>query len=135
MAAPRSELTVITKAKDLCRYVMTVTEKSPKRFRFTLVSRMQNLAIDIIEKAYRANEVYASGGGEGAAERRRELQREAMTSAKLLGYIALLANEQGCILMKQYEQITRLLSDCQNLLGAWMTSDRRRRENGGATLG
>ena len=44
MAAPQPELTVITKAKDLCRYAMTVTEKSPKRFRFTLVSRMQNLA-------------------------------------------------------------------------------------------
>ena len=31
----KSELTVIVKAKDLCKYVMTVTQKSPKQFRFT----------------------------------------------------------------------------------------------------
>ena len=57
----KSELTVITKAKDLCGYVLTVTEKSPKRFRFMLVSRMQNLTLDAIGQAYRANEVYLVG--------------------------------------------------------------------------
>lgn len=55
MATKTSELAVITKAKDLCSYIMTVTEKSLKRFRFTLVSRMQNLALDTIEQMYRAN--------------------------------------------------------------------------------
>ena len=122
-----SELTVITKAKDLCRYVMTVTEKSPKRFRFTLVSRMQNLALDVIEQAYRANDVYVSGSGRGAAMAKRlDLQHAALTAVKLLGYVALLANEQGCILPRQYEHIAKLVSDCQNLLGAWINSDRRR---------
>lgn len=122
-----SELTIITKAKDLCGYVMTVTEKSPKRFRFTLVSRMQNLAMDLIEEAYRANEIYV--GGENrvqAMEKRLEHQHSALTSVKLLGYMALLAREQGCILPKQYEQITKQVSDCQNLLGAWINSDRKR---------
>ena len=47
----QSELMVITKAKGLCGYVLTVTEKSPKRFRFTLVSQMQKLALDITEQA------------------------------------------------------------------------------------
>ena len=47
----QSELIVITKAKELCSYVMTVTQKSPKHFRFTFVTRMQNLSLDVIEKA------------------------------------------------------------------------------------
>ncbi|MBQ9001711.1 MAG: hypothetical protein IJ087_07655 [Eggerthellaceae bacterium] len=34
MSARQSELTVIVKAKDLAGYVLTVTDKSPKRFRF-----------------------------------------------------------------------------------------------------
>ena len=46
----KSELSVITKAKDLCSYIMTVTDKSPKRFRFTLVSRLQNYALDVIHE-------------------------------------------------------------------------------------
>ena len=37
-----NELAVITKAKDLCDYVLTVTDRSPKKFRFTLVIRLQN---------------------------------------------------------------------------------------------
>ena len=127
MSVSQSELTVVTKAKDLCRYVMTVTEKSPKRFRFTLVSRMQNLALDVIEHTYRANDIYAVGAGrEAASAKRLDLQHAALTAAKLLGYIALLANEQGCILPRQYENIAKLVSDCQNLLGAWITSDRKR---------
>ena len=44
MSSYKSELQVITKAKDLFRYVMQVTHKSPKEYRFTYVVRMQNLA-------------------------------------------------------------------------------------------
>jgi len=48
----KNELTVVTKAKDLCSYIVTITQKSPKQFRFTFVSRLQNLALDVIEKVY-----------------------------------------------------------------------------------
>ena len=133
----KSDLIVITKANDLCAYVLTVTEKSPKRFRFTLVGRMQNLTLDIIENIYRANEVYL-GRGELcssempqphetlAFEKRLDFQHAALTSLKVLGTMAQIAREQGCILPKQYEQITKQISDCQNLLGAWINSDKKR---------
>ena len=123
----QSELTVITKAKDLGRYILTVTEKSPKRFRFSLVSRMQNLVLDIIEQIYRANEIYVAEQTRTETQAKRlDLQHSALTSTKLLGYMALMAREQGAILPKQYEQITKQVSDCQNLLGAWINSDRKR---------
>ena len=122
----KSELTVIVKAKELCSYIMTVTDKSPKRFRFTLVSRMQNYALDVIEKLYTANEVFVQGPQQEPAQKRLGLQQEAQTSLRLLGYIAQLAMEQQCILPKQYEQISRLIYDCRNLLGAWEKSDRKR---------
>ena len=122
----QSELSVITKAKELCSYVMTVTDKSPKRFRFTLVSRMQNYALDVIENLYIANEIFIQAGRGDQAERRLMFQHKAQTTLRLLGYIAQLAMEQQCILPKQYEQITRQVYDCRNLLGAWMKSDRKR---------
>ena len=124
--AEKSELSVIVKAKELCSYVMTVTEKSPKRFRFTLVSRMQNYALDVIENLYIANEVFVQGARRDLVEKRLSYQRQAQTDLRLLGYIAQLAMEQQCILPKQYEQITRYIYDCRNLLGAWMNSDRKR---------
>ena len=117
---------MITKAKDLCSYVMTVTQKSPKHFRYTFVSKLQNLSLSVIENLFRANDVFVTKQDLSSQKERLAYQRAAMTDLKLLGYMALLSMEQSCILPKQYEQIARQVTDCQNLLGAWMNSDRKR---------
>ncbi|MCP1111486.1 four helix bundle protein [Ohessyouella blattaphilus] len=123
----KSELTIITKAKDLCSYVMTVTEKSPKRFRFTFVSRLQNLCLEIIESIYRANDLFLGGDGiERRYQARVGYQRKALTALRLLGYMAQISQESNCLTMKQYAIITKEVYDCQNLLGAWMNSDKSR---------
>jgi hypothetical protein len=126
MDRKQSELIVITKSKDLCSYVLVVTQKSPKHFRYTFVNRLQNLAIDVIENLIRANDVFITKTDILSQRERANYQRRAMTDLKLLGYIALLSMEQQCILPKQYEQIARQVSDCCNLLGAWMNSDKKR---------
>lgn len=122
----KSELTVVTRAKDLCSYIMTVTQKCPKNFRYTYVSRLQNLAMDVIENIFRANDTFVSKGDVRTYNIRLEFQHKALTDLKLLAYFSLLAMEQKCILPKQFEQISRMATDCQNLLGAWILSDKRR---------
>ena len=122
----KSELSVITKAKDLCSYIMTVTDKSPKRFRFTMVSRLQNYALDVIENLIMANETFVSAGDARSAIERLSYQRKAMSRLKLLSYMSELAMKQGCILPKQYEQVTKQVYDAENMLGAWMNSDKKR---------
>ena len=130
MAQQKSELTVITKAKDLCNYILTVTDKSPKKFRFTLTSRLQNYSLTIVELLLSANEVRVTDREgrriEARLEERRSYQQEAFTSMKMLSFLAQVAMEQKSILPKQYEQITKKLYDCQNLLGAWVKSDNKR---------
>ena len=123
----QSELVVVTRAKELCSYIMTVTQKSPKHFRFTFVTRLQNLSLSIIENIYRANDIFFGGKhGFGQYVQRLEYQRKALTDIRILAYFALLAMEQQCILPKQYEQISKLSADCQHLLGAWINSDKKR---------
>lgn len=122
----KSELRVVTAAKDLCSYVLTATNKSPKCFRFTLVTRLQSLSLDIIENIYRANETFLQNKNIQTVQKRLDFQHSALTSLKILAYISLLAREQGCILPKQYEQITKLVYNCQYLLGAWIKSDKRK---------
>lgn len=117
---------MITKAKELCSYIMTVTDKSPKRFRFTLVSRLQNYALDVIENLIMANETFVSAGDTRSAIERMSYQRTAMSRLKLLSYMSELAMKQGGILPKQYEQITKQVYDAENMLGAWMNSDKKR---------
>lgn len=126
MNKKQSELTVVTRTKDLCSYIMTVTQKCPKNFRYTYVSRLQNLAMNVIENIFRANDTFVSKGDARAYNIRLEFQHKALTDLKLLAYFSMLAMEQKCLLPKQYEQIARQATDCQNLLGAWIISDKRR---------
>ena len=71
MEHKQSELTVITKAKDLCSYVMTVTQKSPKQFRLTFTSRLQNLLLDVIGALHRANDTFLTKENVSAREKDR----------------------------------------------------------------
>lgn len=121
-----SELMVITKAKKLAAYVITITEKSPKRFRAVFVNRMQNYCLDCIENLIEANSLRMDTNKN--KERRKECQHNAFLKLKLLGYISFLALENECILKKQYQQISLQLSDCINLLVAWRKSDAERKK-------
>jgi len=49
MAKRQSDLLVITRTRDLANYVFTITHKSPKEYRFSIVSRMQNYVLDAVE--------------------------------------------------------------------------------------
>ena len=122
----KNELAVITMTKELAKYVMTVTQKSPKHFRFSLVAKLQSLSIEAVEYMYRANDFYVSKDRRDEYEKRLSCQRQAMTALRLLTFMAEIAEETGCIFFKQYENICRQAESCENKLGAWITGDRRR---------
>ena len=119
----QSDLLVITKTRDLANYVFTITHKSPKEYRFSIVSRMQNYVLDAVENLYRANAVQLTSQ---TIMNREHYQREAMTAFRLLGTVAQIGSEQGAITAHQLEQIAMQVSDCEHLLGAWVNSDRKR---------
>lgn len=111
----KSDLYVMTKTKDLAKYIITVTEKSPKRFRFTLVVRLQNYILSAIERIYLANETRIK-------EQRLALQNDAKTLLSMLDYFAQIAYEQECILFRQYEQIAKQQAECLLYLNRWIAS-------------
>lgn len=124
-----SELTVITRAKELCQYILVITDKSPKKFRFTLISRLQNYSLSIIEHLYKANHIFIGGAeAEEPYAKRLALQYEAMTELRLLAYISMIAREAQCILPKQQSQISMKIVETQRLLYAWIKSDEKRRK-------
>lgn len=108
-------------------YIFTITDKSPKKFRFTLVAKLQQFSIDILENLYRANCVYVHNNRDTVRiERRKAYQKEAYVSLKLLAYFAWMAAEQQCILKRQYSQIARYSAEVTALLIAWAKSDKKR---------
>ena len=126
LAGSKSELQVITYAKKLSSYVMTITQKSPKQFRFSVIGKMQNYVLDIVEELYYANDIYVQPSSKSGWRTRQMHQRKALSTLKLLGYVSQLAMELHAIQPRQYEQISRQAFDVQNMLGAWIVSDSKR---------
>lgn len=113
---------MLTKAKELSKYVITVTEKASKKYRFTLVVRLQNYCLDIIENILLANMLHVTDA------RRLEKQKEAGRLLELLGYFSMLCMETECILPNQFENISKLQAECLLFLGKWISSDKKRLE-------
>lgn len=116
------ELMVITRAKQLSSYIMTITNKSPKRFRFNFVNYLNNQCISCLDSLYKANVI------KNKLERS-SYQLSAYSSLRLIGYFSLLACENQCILKKQFAHISMLVSDAINLLFAWRKSDDKELSN------
>ncbi len=119
-----NDLVVITIVKKLGAYTIAVTEKSPKRFRGVFVNRMQNYCLDTLECLLEANFIRMDSTENKI--KREELQKEAIVKLKLLGYVSMVAENSGCILKKQYKQISLQLSEAINLIVAWKKSDDER---------
>jgi hypothetical protein len=115
------DLTVMTKTKKLGAYIVAVTQKSPARFRGVFVNRMTNLCLDALQDMLRAN--FIRQNTLENKTRREQFQTDAIVSLKMLSYIALLAENAGCILRRQYKQISALLGDAVILAAAWRKSD------------
>jgi len=98
--------------------------KSPKRFRGVFVNRMQNYCLDTIEYLLEANFLRMDCATNKV--KREHYQKEAIVKLKLLGYIAMVAESSGCILKKQYKQISMQLAEDINLIVAWKKSDDER---------
>lgn len=122
-----NQLTVIVKAQDLCSFVFTATDTSPKKFRGTIVAKLQHIAMEIIESLYLANDVFVTS--KNLKERypvRRDYQHQALSKIKLLAFFAHLGLKEGAITIKQFEKIAHLTKDCQNLIGGWIKNDKAR---------
>lgn len=80
-----SELKVITVSQKLLFYILNATENSPKKFRGTLIAKMVNLSVDILEMLITANELRIDVLVEKS--QRLALQRSAIAKLKVLDVI------------------------------------------------
>ena len=49
MAKKKSTLVVMTKARELAKYILDSCEKLPKKFRFTLCTKLENYSLNVID--------------------------------------------------------------------------------------
>jgi len=122
------EMAVITKAKSLmyhCCNMTASTEHFPKKYRFSIGVRIENLSIDIYEYLVEANECNISD----AEERRERLkfQRKAIVSCKKLNSLIDLARNIKSINIssKSVEYWCGLVVEVKRMAAAWRNGERR----------
>ena len=123
--ADRNALTVITKAKKLMEYTFTITNSEnrfPKKIRFTLVQRLQDLSMEIIEMLYSAND---TGNFTDVEKRdRRRYQKLALTKLNMMMCLVEFSYNRQHINMKSLEYWTGLIRDVRIMTASWIKSDK-----------
>lgn len=109
------EMAVFTHAKKLSEYIFVITEKSPIKLRWNIVSRLLNTSVDIVENLYRANY-------ERNMDDRIVWQKKAMVSLDLLDYLTETAKTKQAISFKQMQIIARQIYETKKLLSGWVRS-------------
>lgn len=119
------ELEVIKKAKELAKHTLQVTSNAnhyPKKFRFSLVDKMQNKSLEIYEMLMEANRTNL----QTHKRERPELLTKAITHCDQLIYFIELSFELRIINGDRMEYWTKLVCDVKYMAIAMRTKDRNR---------
>ena len=119
------ELQVIIKAKELAKHTLILTSNAnryPKKYRFSLVDKMQIKAFDIYEALFEANRTDIRG----YKRDRLELQTKAITYCDELMFYIEISCELNIINEKSMGYWSKMASDIKYMTIAWRTKDRNR---------
>ena len=119
-----NDLKVIIKAKELALHTIRVTsniDKFPKKYRHTIVDRMQLISMDIYELLVRANTI----NNVTARDARCETITAAITNCTILGTYIEFSMNLGLINSKSTEYWSKLVSDVKYLAIGWRTQQNK----------
>ncbi len=120
-----TELKVILKAKDLAEHTLRITSncnRYPKKYRFSLVDKMQIKSLNIYEALMEANRTDIKD----YKRERSELQTRAVTYCDELLFYIELSQKLNIINDKSMEYWSKMVSDIKHMAIAWRSKDRQR---------
>lgn len=123
--ADNRDLQVIVKAKELAKHTLILTSNAnryPKKYRFSLVDKMQNKCLNIYEALYEANRTDIRD----FKRERLELQTKAITYCDELLFYIELSCELNIINMDSMEYWSKMVTDVKHMTIAWRSKDRSR---------
>ncbi|MBO5484296.1 MAG: four helix bundle protein [Lachnospiraceae bacterium] len=120
-----TELRVILKAKDLAEHTLRVTSncnRYPKKYRFSLVDKMQIKSLNIYEALMEANRTDLRD----YRHERSELQTKAITYCDELLFYIELSYKLNIISDRSMEYWSKMVSDIKHMSIAWRSKDKGR---------
>lgn len=120
-----NDLQVILKAKQLAAHTLRITSNCnhfPKKYRFSLVDKMQIKALNIYENLLEANRTDIKY----YKRDRSELQTKAITYCDELLFYIELSNELKLISSSSMEYWSKMVCDIKHMTLAWRSKDKER---------
>lgn len=120
-----NELQIIVKAKDLAEHTIRVTSNCknfPKKYRFTLIDKMQVKSLNIYESLVEANRIRLGD------EEREKLQAKAITYCDELQFFIELTVRLEIITANRAEYWLGLISAIKSMTITWRKRDKERCE-------
>lgn len=103
---------VFTRTYDLLLWLIPQVQKFPRAHRFGMAERIQRILLDF------QDHLTAAGKVKGAA-RSQNLNEADLLLAQLRVWLRL-ARDTGCLSVRQYEHVSRLVAEVGRLLGGWI---------------
>lgn len=119
------KLKVILKAEELAEHTLRVTSncnRYPKKYRFSLVDKMQNKSLEIYEYLHEANRTDLKAYG----RERSELQTKAITYCDELLFFIELSYKLNIINDKSMGYWSKMVADVKHMAIAWRSRDKER---------
>ena len=108
------ELPIFQKWTHFLDWLVDVTQKFPRRIRFTFSSRIDNLAIDVLEKIIEA----------AYSKDKIELLRQINLNIEKLRVLLRLCNEKRFLSDKAYRHAIYELFEIGKMVGGWIKKER-----------
>lgn len=118
-------LNVILKAMELAEHTLRVTSncnRYPKKYRFSLVDKMSNRALEIYQNLHEANRTDLKS----YKRDRLEMQTKAITYCDELLFYIELSYKLNIINDKSMEYWSKMVNDVKHMTIAWRTKDKER---------
>lgn len=106
---PRGELPVFVQWADFIEWLLATTEKLPKSARFTLTSRIEALALDVLEDIVEAR--YARG--------KAEILRRANLRLEKMRVLLRVCHSRRYLATNSFEHAACAIDEAGRMLGGW----------------
>lgn len=106
----KNEPVIFVKWMEFLKWLLPVTEKFPKRVRFTLADRIDNLALNIVEDLVEARYI----------RQKQPILRRANLRLEKLRVLLRISCEQHHLSRNAYEYAIRSINEAGKMLGGWI---------------
>jgi hypothetical protein len=106
----RDEPAIFVKWMEFLKWLLPVTEKFPKRVRFTLADRINDLALDMVEDLLEAQ----------YTKKKQAILRRANLRLEKLRVLLRISCEQQYLSHKAYDYAMRSINEVGRMLGGWI---------------